>query len=57
MFYDMNNKELCLMLEDLSQEVLEVMYTVNKVLDMAEFYNSKEKMIQFDTRVDDYFEN
>lgn len=55
--YDMNNKELCLMLEDLSQEVLAVMYTVNKVLDMAEFYNSKEKMIQFDTRVDDYFEN
>ena len=55
--YDMNNKEICLMLEDMSRKVLDLMYTVNKVLDMAEFYNSKEKMIQFDTKVDDYFEN
>ena len=55
--YDMNNKEICLMLEDLSREVLHLMYTVNKVLDYAEFYNSKDKMQQFDFKVDDIFDD
>lgn len=55
--YDMNNKEICLMLEDLSREVLGVMYAVNRVLDYAEFYNSKEKIQQLDFKIDDIFDN
>ena len=55
--YDINNKEICLMLEDLVREVLDKLYMVNKVLDYAEFYNNKEKLTQYDFKVDDVMDD
>lgn len=55
--YDMNNKEICLMLEDLARNVLKLLYKSNQMLDYAEYYNAKEKMPQFDFKVDDFFED
>lgn len=49
--YDMNNKEVILNLEDLSLEVLDLLYEANKILDYAIYYHNKGKDFQFDFKI------
>ena len=51
--YDINNKEVCLVLEDVAKELLEMLYNANKILDFGEYYISKGKILEFDFKSDD----
>ena len=54
--YDINNKEIILMLESLLEDVLNQLYKVNVWNDFAEYYYNKDKVMEFDTKFDDFFE-
>ena len=55
--YDIKNKDVCLVLEDISKEILELLYEANKVFDYAEYYYNKGKTLEFDFKFDDTVES
>lgn len=52
--YDINNKEIILMLEDLLVEVLDKLYQSNIWFQYAEYYERKDKVMQFDQNFDKF---
>ena len=53
--YDINNKEVILMLEDVSVSMLDKLYMSNVWFQYAEYYDKKEKVMQFDQNFDKFF--
>ena len=52
--YDINNKEVILELEDLSEDTLDILYLSNIWYQYAEYYDKKEKVMQFDQNFDKF---
>ena len=52
--YDIENKDVCLILEDLSKIVLDTLYQSNIWFQYAEYYERKDKVMQFDQNFDKF---
>lgn len=52
--YDITSKELILALEDMSVEILDKLYQVNIWAQYAEYYERKDKVMQFDQNFDKF---
>ena len=52
--YDINNKELNLKLEDVAVEILDMLYQANIWAQYAEYYEKKDKVMQFDQNFDKF---
>ena len=53
--YDINNKEVILELEDLAEDILDILYMSNVWSQYAEYYDKKEKVMQFDQNFDKFY--
>lgn len=54
--YDIGTKEIVLKLEDIANEILDMLYGCNKILEYAEYYNERGKLKQMDLKVKDFYE-
>lgn len=52
--YDISNKEIILCMEDISIEILDLLFQVNIWTQYAEYYERKDKVMQFDQNFDKF---